>query len=351
MWYLILWAAFAVWVLCDNIHRNLRGASVLWFIGTVLLGPLVLPLYLAWRPLKQGETREGGTSWNVLKNFAVLWTALMCVAAFQILVQLSKHASESDTATARMGAGLGVIVGLSFLTFVWLVPTLGAAVLGFLLKKNTVVENGPTGALVGTDGVAAALSGFQGLLGTAIVAIVINLGWLGAESRIGSAKGWSGSGLEHKSENTALRAWALSESTNAIDGTRDLTLRLDSEDEIDGLLSKRRPYIALQCKGGIPQVVINIGRPIQHQSGSSYYYGVRLRIDGAPPSRQRWLGSTDHVALFSPAPVGLLRQLTKAQTLLFEYTPFQESERTIKFKVAGLGEKVKPVAAVCGVRI
>ena len=39
-----------------------------WVIGVLIAGVLVLPVYLAKRSLKPGETREGGTGWNVLKT-------------------------------------------------------------------------------------------------------------------------------------------------------------------------------------------------------------------------------------------------------------------------------------------
>src|SRR5260370_41797536 len=54
MWYLILFGMFAAWVLFDGLSRKYGGAAVGWAFGTLFLGPLVVPGYLAKRPLKNG---------------------------------------------------------------------------------------------------------------------------------------------------------------------------------------------------------------------------------------------------------------------------------------------------------
>ena len=62
MWYFVLFGAFAIWVLIDS--RSRRENPVVWTLGTLLLGPLVLPFYVPKRPLRSGEVREGGTGWD-----------------------------------------------------------------------------------------------------------------------------------------------------------------------------------------------------------------------------------------------------------------------------------------------
>ena len=62
MWYLVLYGVFTLWVVYDSLNRRMGGSAVIWMFGTFFLGPLVLPIYLAKRPLKFGEVREGGTA-------------------------------------------------------------------------------------------------------------------------------------------------------------------------------------------------------------------------------------------------------------------------------------------------
>jgi hypothetical protein len=118
-----------------------------WAIGTLILGPLVLPIYFAKRPLKSGEIREGGAAWNVLKNFAILWSLTMAFASVAGLVAMSQTVTGQDSEAAKTGAAIGTMLGMAFLGAVWFFPTVGAAAIGFLLKKNSVVEKGPTGPL------------------------------------------------------------------------------------------------------------------------------------------------------------------------------------------------------------
>ena len=129
MWYLILFGMFAAWVLFDGLSRKYGGAAVGWAFGTLFLGPLLVPVYLAKRPLKIGEFRIGGLGWNLLRYFAIVWTVY--VIAGVIVVR----------------AAVGSFPGMGFWAKVWFAPTFGAVLLGFLLKKKTVVENGPTGSL------------------------------------------------------------------------------------------------------------------------------------------------------------------------------------------------------------
>jgi hypothetical protein len=148
MWYFILYAIVGVWVLADGIRRKLGGKAIGWAIGSLLIGPILLPFYLAKRPLKAGQVREGGTAWNVLKYFALFWTLTMAIAAVAAMVSVGQHTSTLTSDAEKAGAGIGTALGLGLLFAVWILPTLGAALLGFFLKKSASIERGPTGPLV-----------------------------------------------------------------------------------------------------------------------------------------------------------------------------------------------------------
>lgn len=354
MWYLALYAIFALWVLIDGLSRKLSAVAVVWAAGTLLFGPLVLPIYLAKRPLKTGEVREGGTGWNVLKNFAILWTLVMVVAAFSAFMAMGQIAGTMRSDAERAGAGIGMVLGMGFIGAVWFFPVLGATVLGFLLKKNSIVENGPTGPLVGTDSQATAVSGWGGLVGTAIVALVV-VGVLSQTSKLPSRGTTSsstatatGSGTSHAStpEN---HLWNVSQKKNDMDGTKQAFLQLDADNEIPGIIGNYRPYMIIQCKGRSPELVINVGQPIQHEYGVYDTYAVRVKFDEAAPVRQRWTGSTNNEALFAPSPTKLIGQLVGTKVFLFEFTPFEKTEQTVTFKVEGLKQQLDTVSDICHV--
>lgn len=146
MWYFLLYVCFAIWVVKDGKKRK-ANKVINWAIGTVLIGPIVLPVYFAKRPLLAEETREGGTAWNVLKNFALFWTILMAVAAIWGMVNVSEQTANLQTDAERGGAAIGAALGLGLLFVLWIIPLMGALILGFFLKKSSVIEKGPTGQL------------------------------------------------------------------------------------------------------------------------------------------------------------------------------------------------------------
>jgi hypothetical protein len=149
MWYLILYGILAIWAFVDAKKR--QANAILWAAGTLLLGPIILPFYFAKRPLKAGEVREGGTAWNVLKNFAIFWTILMVVAAIWGMVAVSEHSSTLQSEAEKAGAAIGTALGLGMIAALWFFPFIGAVVLGLILKKSSIVEKGPSGSLTTTS--------------------------------------------------------------------------------------------------------------------------------------------------------------------------------------------------------
>src|SRR5271169_1487109 len=134
--------AFALWVALDGLSRKIGRDTVFWAIGTSILLPLVLPLYLAKRPLKTGELRKGGTAWNVLKNFAILLTFLVAEALIMGVMAVEKQKSFLATDVERAAATMGMVQAIGVVAAVWFLLTAGTVVLGLLLKKDFVVETG-----------------------------------------------------------------------------------------------------------------------------------------------------------------------------------------------------------------
>jgi hypothetical protein len=337
VWYLTLYGMFSLWVLLDGIARRIGPSLAAWVVGTLLLGPIVLPVYLAKRPLKKGEVLEGGTAWNVLKNFAILWTVLMTMAGFGAMMKIGQTASSLDSDAARAGAGLGILFGMGFLAVIWFLPTCGAAVLGFLLKKNSIVETGPTGALVGQDSPAGLANGWVGLLGTAIVALVILV--VMARTAAKSVSPETAASSQH--------TWTLNEKVNAMDKTKETLLSLQSQSEVEGYIGSHAAFLIIKCEKGKTKAYVSVGTQIQHEYESESY-AVRLKFDDAVPVKQHWNESTDGTALFSPLPGEFVKQLEDSKVFLFEFTPFQKTPTTVMFNVVGLSEKLTPISEACG---
>src|SRR5947209_20486185 len=105
MWYILLNGCLALWVLFDSSKRKVSSPAG-WTIGTFLCAPLAVPIYLATRPLNVDESRRGGTTWYIVKNFSFVWLAFMAV---WLLWDVTPHASQDaifDTVKNMTGIGM-----------------------------------------------------------------------------------------------------------------------------------------------------------------------------------------------------------------------------------------------------
>jgi invasion protein IalB len=307
------------------------ASSVPWTMGTFLLGPIVLPIYLALRPLKHGEVREGGKAWNILKNFAILWTVVMLIASIVGIMSMAENATGLGSEAATVGAGIGMLLGLGILAAAWFFPTMGAALLGFLLKKNTIVENGPTGPLVGHSSGANAGGGWAALMGVAALGLVaVSLQNIATKRHNPPTPGPEGQ-ITSTASSSVNGEWTVSASTNQIDNTPEVVLQKSGSDDSS---------LTIRCAERKTEVYVDTGGVVD--SGS-----VRIRLDQSAPMSQEWSRSTDYKALFAPDAIAFSRKLRQAKTFLFEFTPFQERPRDISFDLSGLDSRLQRISDSC----
>jgi hypothetical protein len=122
LWYPLWTAVAAAWVFID---AQGRVANRYWITAVAIAGPVALAAYLAFRPLREGESREGGRAWQFLSMFVVWWTALLTFAALWNLAL--------------------PFISMATIALAWTSMALPALVVGLALKRNTT-EHGPTGA-------------------------------------------------------------------------------------------------------------------------------------------------------------------------------------------------------------
>src|SRR5215217_7207175 len=109
VWYFIVFGLFTLWVIYDGRRRSMGTRIIPWAVGTFLLGPIVLPIYFAKRPLRTGEVREGGFAWNVLRNFALFWTVLMVVVAISGIGGVANNQPAPTSDAEAAGAAIGTV--------------------------------------------------------------------------------------------------------------------------------------------------------------------------------------------------------------------------------------------------
>ena len=332
MSYFLLYGVFALWVLFDALTRKMGASGFLWALGTAIVGPIILPVYLAWRPLKQGEVREGGRGWNILKNFAILWTIVMAIASIAALMAMAKSTTGLTSDAARAGAGIGMVLGIGLLGAAWFFPTMGAALLGFLLKKHTIVETGPTGPLVGQDSVATAAGGWAGLAAAAFLGLIAV-----AVASISTGLHTTGSIASEPISRSSLAPtadeteWHLIESKDDMDNTPRVLLMKSGTNGTS---------LVIRCVKHKTEAFVNAGTVVDNGS-------VRIKFDQALPVHQSWERSTDYKELFAPNAVTFARELVKAKTFMIEFTPFEEGPRSVSFDVSNLETKLQRISEAC----
>jgi hypothetical protein len=341
MWYLALatiwYAAFAIWVLVDS-RRRLNN-PVGWTVGTLILGPVVLPVYFAKRHLKSRETREGGTAWNILRNFALFWTIAMAVAAIIGATAVSEQSATLHGDAEKAGFAIGTALGLGLIGALWFFPMVGAVVLGFLLKKSSVVEKGPTGPLSVEGGKLGDLGAAGWVAIAALTLLTANvLSWsAGKVSPASSGQDATGTGDK----------WQVQEGTSPMDGSKTVTLTLRSEDEVKGWLESTRPSLVIRCREKETDAYVVTGIAANPEIGAENFR-VRLRFDNGVPVTEHWSQSTDSKGLFASNARQLSERLAGAKTLTFQFTPFNASAAVARFNLQGLGTHLDKVANGCG---
>jgi hypothetical protein len=243
----------------------------------------------------------------------------------------------------KAGAGIGIVVGMGILSAVWFLPTAGAALLGFLLKKNSIVEKGPTGPLVGHGSSVGLANGWVGLAGCAIVGLILVVVTAKTVGKDSAATKTSEPGSQSNTEHT----WEVREKTDPMDGVKETGFLMESQDQVEGLVGSSPAFLLIRCKKGKAEAYVSVGGPAESEYGKDDY-GVRTKFDDEAAQNGRWGASTNREALFAPNPGELVKHLEDSKVFLFQFTPFQKRAMRLRFNVSGLREKLAPISEACG---
>lgn len=359
---MILTVIFVVWVCFDG-HK--RKANLLpWAIGTALLAPIVVPVYLARRPLLSGEVREGGTAWNILKNFAILWTIIMAVAAVWGLASVGEHTAGLQSDAEKAGAAIGTVLGLGMIASVWFFPFIGAFILGFMLKKSSIVERGPvdqdTSQVTQFAIIAKKPTRWLAWIGIIFFGLIL-IGFISNLLNTRSSRKPSVRGHEQASQPTAEQKQAGTQKPPETEKPENWTY-IDSPDKMGrgsikwastssvNTISFDFPYsrpqhgtLALRTH---PQYGKNVILSIERGQFLTGIDGCKVlaRFDNGKP-RSFWAnGPTDHstTTIFISDYSRFVASLKRARKVMIEAPFFQEGNQVLEFNVEGLQWETAP---------
>ena len=113
MWPRWLRALATIWVAWDS--KNRKSLDLFWVLVVFLLGPLLIPIYMAIRPLKENETRKGGLLWNIFVNAEqfFIWLAGIAIAAVfaeNFTMPYDKNIAEIKRAEIKACSMIGALM-------------------------------------------------------------------------------------------------------------------------------------------------------------------------------------------------------------------------------------------------
>ena len=122
----MLYALSAIWIFFDA--RKRKNRFFVWSILTFIIGPfIILPFYFAYRNLKAGEVRVGGTVWHIFRNYTLSWTALVFFTVFVMMLVLDPEG----------GFGTFLIGGI-----IWFFVAFFIMLIGLFFKQSDIFERG-----------------------------------------------------------------------------------------------------------------------------------------------------------------------------------------------------------------
>jgi hypothetical protein len=138
----VVFLLIAIFVYSDAKKREMSPVKPA--VLTALFGALAAPFYFAQRNLKEGERREGGKWWNVVKWFALFWTISMGISFISSLVSVGVDMDPNMDEYEAAGTAIGVGIGVMLWGVLWFGGMATALIVGMLAKNNSIIEEGPT---------------------------------------------------------------------------------------------------------------------------------------------------------------------------------------------------------------
>lgn len=136
-----------IFVAIDAYKR--KNKWLLWSIGVIISWPLILPLYFSFRNLKEGEIREGGLIWNIIRNYLLVYSTNIFIVILTLLILPQNLGYLSNEIFITEFAGFDITVSFIYyvIFIIWLIPSMLFLMIGSFFKDDYSKKEGPTGNL------------------------------------------------------------------------------------------------------------------------------------------------------------------------------------------------------------
>ena len=151
-----------------------------------------------------------------------------------------------------------------------------------------------------------------------------------------------------ENSNDEHSKWEFSSGTSKMDDSTKKYATLYSEDYAVGWPSyKEKLELIIRCQENKTEIYIDLGMQPDNAYGRYNQSKVRIRLDKNKAFSEYWSESTDGKALFAPKSIQLAKKINKADSMYFEFTPFNSDPQIIEFDVRGLTPYLEKIAKTC----
>jgi hypothetical protein len=107
--------------------------------------------------------------------------------------------------------------------------------------------------------------------------------------------------------------------------------------------------MVMRCKSNTTELYVKWHDYLGDDSNDVYqdWKWITVRIGENKAKKEKWDISTDNTATFSRTAIATLREIAKADKLLFSTIPYNENASTAIYDTKGLSEGIKKIADAC----
>ncbi|EHH3082193.1 type VI secretion system-associated protein TagO [Vibrio vulnificus] len=138
---------------------------------------------------------------------------------------------------------------------------------------------------------------------------------------------------------TGIGKWNVSEEVNPVDDSKTVTLILEASSGQSKWNGK--VFFVARCRSNKTEVYIGWNDYLGREAS------VLTRIGSSKAVTSKWSLSTDSKATFHRQPIPFLKSMEKADSLVAQITPYNESPVTAIFDTSGLSNALAPLRKTC----
>ncbi len=135
----------------------------------------------------------------------------------------------------------------------------------------------------------------------------------------------------------------------ATDGSRTIAFQVEAENDVPVWMKRVRPVLGVRCLGRQVEAFVMTDSAASIEPAPDQHT-VHVGFDGEAEVETRWFDSESKRELFAPDGDALARQLARAHTMRFGFTPYHASAVVVDFDVRGFAQPLDSIYRTCSWR-